>query len=563
MADVIFEFAEKSKKLDNIIKNAFSIMNGNETYKSIIERINNDLKVKENESKLCITFVGQYSSGKSTIISALTGNDKIKIDSNISTDSTTKYPWRDVILVDTPGLYTHHPEHDNITEDAIKQADILVYCLTYSLFDLLLLKDFQKLAYERGYAGKMFLIINKMDGEYGKHSELVKNYKKTLIKDLGEDNLKKFPLCFITAQWQRDSDPDVRKESHFDDFITQLNNFINKNGQMNKLLGSANIFIDNIQQGIIENNDSENKIYFQIIDRVEKQFKKQERECDSFFISLMDELRSKIINAGFRLLNMEPKNKTEAEENCRKIESELELYCNSAVKELEEKFSSVQEELNSALEEIAGSELVQNFYLSEQVHINDLNYGEVSKKGSVFNAEHLNSFLNSVSDGTLKIASYATGKAGAGFLLKASGASGSVIHTSVKTVGHFFGVSFKPWQAVNIAKNIGNFAKILGPLAIAATVIVEIVDAVKEKKHEQKELAQRRDLLASFSEQADSVVLQFKNQYKEYIKQTILNKMKMIKDTRDQRTRQINLTNQTAKELKTCIEEFKKIISAQ
>jgi len=565
MTSVTFDFAEKSKKLDEIKAKVFSIMERNEQYKSVKEKIQADIKEKGKENQLCLTFVGQYSSGKSTVISALTGNNNIKIDSDISTDKTTKYQWRDVVLVDTPRLYTHHPEHDSITEEAIKQTDILIYCLTYSLFDDLLLKDFIKLAYERGYAGKMFLVVNKMDGEYGNcnYKELVNNYKRSLIKDLGEDKLSKFPLSFIVAQWQRDSDPEVRKESHFDDFIVHLNEFVQKNGQMLKLLGPANIFIDNIQQSIIENNDSENREFFQILDRVDRQFNKQQRECDSFFSSLVDDLHSKIINTGYRFVNLKPESQSEVEDNCRKIESELEQYCNSASKSLEEKFESVQEELNTELQNISNSELVQNYYASQKIKINKTDNRGIVNKNDKSNIETLNSFFSTVKGSSTAIVNAATGagaKAGP-VLLTSGGAAGSDIHRGVLAVGHFFGASFKPWQAVNIAKNIGNFAKILGPIAIAASVIIDVIDLEKAKKQEKEAQEARQNALASFSEQADSVVNQFKKQYNDYKKEVIGTKRKIIKDIRDKRTMSIKLTDKTAKELKSCIDDFKRLIA--
>jgi GTPase SAR1 family protein len=560
MADISFKFAEKSRELNKVESRAFTIMEANERYKPVMQRIQADLGEKEKESKLRITFIGQYSAGKSTIISALTGNDNIKIDSNISTDSTTSYPWRDVLLVDTPGLYTEHLEHDAITEEAIKQADIVVYCLTFSLFDELLLKDFQKLAYERGYSGKMFLVVNKMNGEYGSYEELVGNYKKSLIKDLGEEKLNKFPLSFIVAQWQRESDPSIRKESHFDDFIVQLNDFISVNGQMAKLLGPANIFIDNIQQGIIENNDSENREFFLILDRVDRQFKKQERECDSFFLSLIDDLHTKIVNAGYQLANMQAESQSEAEEASRKVDVQMEQYCNSATQSLERKFESVQEELNSALKEISESELVMNYYAASEIKPGKVKSGVVFKKTNAANIELLNNIFSRAKDGAAGLANAAKGaKAGTG-LLTASGAAGAPLHQVVLNVGHFFGATFKPWQAVNIAKGIGNFAKVLGPILIAVPVVMEAVDIVMEKQQEKKEQEHRSSLLTAVSDQANSVVQEFKDQYSEYKEKAIGENLKMIKKMRDQRTRAVKLTDKTAKELKSCVEDFKRLI---
>lgn len=48
--------------------------------------------------------------------------------------------------------------------------------------------------------------------------------------------------------------------------------------------------------------------------------------------------------------------------------------------------------------------------------------------------------------------------------LKSMDVAGSGLHQTVLGVGKFIGFKFKPWQAVGIAKNIGNFAKFLGPI---------------------------------------------------------------------------------------------------
>ena len=529
MTDLSFEFAEKSEKLNKLKMKAFSILEANEQYNPVLQRIKADLNEKENEDKLRITFVGQYNAGKSTIISALTGNDNIKIDSNISTDSMTKYPWHDVLLVDTPGLGTQHPEHDAITEEAIKQADIVVYCLTSSLFDNLTLKDFQKLAYERGYFWKMFLVINKMDKERGSYENLVGNYKETLIKTIGEGRLSKFPLGFISAQWQRDSDLDIRKESHFNDFINQLNNFINVNGQMAKLMGPANIFIDNIQQGIIEKNDSENNEFYMILDRVDRKYGKQERECNFFFRSIINDLHSKIINVGYELANKKPESLSEAEEISKKAELHIEEYCNSVSLNLKEKFVSVQKELDNALLEISESDLVRNYYAVYPIKHEKIDIGSSHKKGNTVNIEILNTIFSIIRDASVE---------------KALGA------TSENII----------YQAVSISINIGKFAKVLAPMMIAAPVVVEVIDIAMEKQQEMKERERRRNVLAKVSEQADSVVRQFKDQYKKYKEQAIHEGKKTIRKVRDQRTESIKLIDNTAKKLNSCVEEFKRLI---
>jgi len=546
MAQHSFKFAEKSEELNAVKTKALAIMEANEQYKTVLQNIQNDLSEKEKtekDGKLRITFIGAYSAGKSTIISTLTGNNDIKIDSNISTTSTTTYPWQDVLLVDTPGLNTHYPEHDAETEKAIKRADIVVYCLTYSLFDDLLLKDFKNLAYERGYSGKMLLVVNKMNAEYTglSYEETVTNYKKDLAKALGKKQFTKFPLSFIAAELQSDPDSGMRKESHFDDFIVHLNDFISANGQMAKILGPANIFIDNIQQGIIENNDSENREFFQILDSVDRKFKKQERKCDSSFRSLIDKLRAKIINMAPEFVNMEHESQLDYEEHCRKVEQEMEQYCNSAVQDLENTFESVQKELNSALLKVSKGELVQNYYAACKIKPEKISSGGIIKNNTTVNVKMLNKIFSNA-----RKSSSAVKAAGEG--VKATGL--------LKSAG--FWASFKPLQA---AKGIGNFTKVLGPLMIAASLAIEVADAVHEEQREKKEQECRRNVLAEFSEQANYIVQQFEGEYRKYKEQAIGKNLKMIKEIRNQRANEVELTDKTAKELKSCIEDFKRLLS--
>lgn len=102
--------------------------------KLLLQTANNDLAQKmdaelqevSERKDLRLAFVGQYSSGKSTIISALTGNKDILIDANIATDKTTEYRWNNIILMDTPGILAGKVEkHDEITKAALKECDLI------------------------------------------------------------------------------------------------------------------------------------------------------------------------------------------------------------------------------------------------------------------------------------------------------------------------------------------------------------------------------------------------------------------------------------------------------
>ena len=88
------------------------------------------------ESPIRIAFAGQYGSGKSTLIRALTGRHDIQVGAGITTDRVHDYRWNGIIITDTPGIHTSiRPEHDEASYRAISQADLLVFVITNELFD--------------------------------------------------------------------------------------------------------------------------------------------------------------------------------------------------------------------------------------------------------------------------------------------------------------------------------------------------------------------------------------------------------------------------------------------
>ena len=183
MNDVKFlttEYAERIERDKNELIQLFRDNNQGERADALEKQLD-DIAA---EKRIKLVFIGQYTAGKSTVISALSGINSIKIDSDISTEHPADYSWGNVILTDTPGLYTENKEHDARTIEMIKQSDLLIYCITSDLFNQYTLEDFKKWAFDYGYAGKMFLIINKMSKEAGEYEDLCESYLTTLNKAL-------------------------------------------------------------------------------------------------------------------------------------------------------------------------------------------------------------------------------------------------------------------------------------------------------------------------------------------------------------------------------------------
>lgn len=65
---------------------------------AIREKLHEELDKHRQQGFLTVAFVGQYSAGKSTIISALTGRRDLRIGADITTDKTASYDWNRIIV---------------------------------------------------------------------------------------------------------------------------------------------------------------------------------------------------------------------------------------------------------------------------------------------------------------------------------------------------------------------------------------------------------------------------------------------------------------------------------
>jgi hypothetical protein len=156
-----------------------------------------------------------------------------------ATDKTALYDWNGIKVIDTPGLFTDRADHDEITYEAIAKADLLVFCLTYMLFDTLTVENFKKLAYDKGYRWKMMLVINEMSAAGGEEDQKIASYRHSLAEALKPYALDEFPLCFIDAKDSCDGvdeDDDFLTEiSRFETFITALNHFVERRAALASL----------------------------------------------------------------------------------------------------------------------------------------------------------------------------------------------------------------------------------------------------------------------------------------------------------------------------------------
>lgn len=509
-----FEMAEMANKVTHAKHEIIQLYKAND-YNEDAEELMNDLERSSSNDTIRIVFIGQYDAGKSTIISALTGDKEIVIDSDVATKETKDYKWDGVIVTDTPGLYTENIEHDQKTIETIKQADLLVYCITSDLFNQYTLEDFKNWAFTLNYSGKMFLVINKMLKEAGPSYELLQNtYTDTINLSLQPHSINEFSHSFIDAEDYRNgikkNNTELVDLSHFESFISALNRFVNQKGMLGKFDKPISIMkssIDKVTQRIM--NDDSQRAFTALLSRIERKIDQQRNKVSLNAKDIVKHNLKPIIDMGYdlsRTIGIEDNAYSEDDVNglikscCQKANEDILSLCNSAV-----------EDLNTEIDEVLGSDTANYFFNSIG--------GTYTEKRSLFESKEtkitrsqFNAIKRTIETVAGKTISMSTKEGSVGIFIKASEAAGSQVHKAIYTIGKSIGYNFKPWQAANITKNIGNIAKFMGPLLSIASILFDLKEYVDENEKTKAIQKAQIECRQEFIDIASDLELQYNNE---------------------------------------------------
>ena len=516
----------------------------NKTRKLLVTTENQDLASKldaeldsaDDRKKLTIAFVGQYNSGKSTIISAMTGNKHIKIDGNVATDTVSKYDWHDIILMDTPGILAGKVEtHDEATKEALKESDLIFYVLTSQLFDDVIFNNFIDLAYNQHLADKMFIVINKMGMESGEFDQLVKNYTISLQKTFSERgySVDEFPIAFIDANDYMDgvkeNDDEFIKLSHFERFIDMLNTFVSQKGLIKKQFDTPvrilHSYLKDIEVSAVD------KTLCDFYNQFEQKLTSSQKEIKRDVRQILDTYNASSMNEVINLSNeIGVENIGESEWNQKQVnlDNNLKKMIADTSTEIETAINKVYERLLEEMSEFSEKDALVQYADSIDDKINSPSISIEEKKSLT---KQKNS-LELLRKGGERVSGMAPG---VGDLLGGiSGASGSQLHQIVLDVGHFFGKSFKPWQAVRWASNIAKFAKFGIPVLTAG---IDIWMQCREDKKENERLQQIKAAKSQFVTAYQSEINKVNKQFEQCLN-TILenyaNKRNEINQSKDE-----------------------------
>jgi hypothetical protein len=533
-------------------------------------------EISPGQDKMPITlaFVGQYNAGKSTLIKGLTQNAKITIDADVCTDEVTAYDWGGLRVIDTPGIHAGFPVHDDLTEQQVSRSHLLVFVITGELFGLDMAKYFRDIAFEKGYASKLMLVVNKMDNDPGTADDKRADIERvtTPLK------LEEFRTVFVSGEVYLDAlaekdsaaKASLIDESGMPGLMAGLDAFAKDCGLLGSLtaplFGAKSIAIQAV--GICSVDRPEERAAIELLGRRARILRESRFRLSSRVKELLDTALADLSLIGDAAAGQITPAKEEEviKSEINKAEKNARERVDKLKKEITTAIGTEQATLESELSRLAEGDLATMLRKETGVPA-QLETGAEFKGASIGGADSsmadrlrkTGQIAKGVGDWMVRVSQGSKGISGWG---KAA-AAGSDAHKVIYDLGKLFGYSFKPWEAAGYAAKIAKIGKILGPIAAILQVVGQVLEEKMEDEERAKFQSARTDTRAIFRDGAGAVRQQFLAQFEVFLND-FYGKMQSETDrlaedmssARSQRNRESSEFEMVAKDASTLIEEI-------
>ena len=471
-----------------------------------------------------VVFAGQYSAGKSSILKAMTEED-IEIGADITTQKVQQLDWNGIKVVDTPGVHTEiRPDHDEITYEAISKADLLVFVITNELFDSHIAKHFRTLAIDKEKAHEMLLVVNKMqrcaEGNTPEVQEVIREDLRKVLVPFTPEQLR---ISFVDAESELEAraeqDEELRRifqrRSGFDAFIDNLNAFVREKGLVARYTTSLYTLEQVLHEALAtEASDDPD------VDALQELLTQQRRASVESKVRLSQSVESKVIQTTSKIWQEGHKvaDLIRGDADPKAVNREL-VAARKRVQEHVDALSGFIREtvedhirdLTMREDQIAERELVKELIprLTERVQGDPKTLSKAKQGADV--THRLGQFL----------IEHSFNPADGASLVKLSQYSGTQTHSMVKDIGHFFGKSFKPWEAVKWTRIIANASRVLSVAGVVLNLVLQIKEDADAAKLERDLRESRAAVRAGFGEVAHALELHYDEATNTYVAETI------------------------------------------
>jgi len=467
---------------------------------------------RNRSEKIKIVVCGEYSAGKSSLIKALTGCS-VKCGEGQVTAKAEDFVYENMIITDTPGIKAgsvDHADHDDKAYAAISAADLVLYVTGNTLFDDTLFKDFLRLAFDKGKADDMMLIVNKMECEANGNTP---DSQKIKERDINEwlapqgKTARDFRTTYISVK-------------HWEAYLE------NPEGKMEQLIYKRQSGIDLLKEGIARfaserglagKETSSFNVIEHFLLKAEELASKKSPEVDAA-ISLQKDKRRELDEV-VRALNEVRRNNGEHVALAISQKRDALIGQLPTLKSLDDFKAStdkiacqIEESIKSSIDEMAkgltdkckkGAGKIEGLDASVYARRIREAFKDTKEIGS----------SSSMASGGKKAGEYFSK---AGKTLNAASApkeglkglrafGGTSARDAIVKVGHWLGHTFKPYEALKWAKGINVAGKALGVLGILIEPAAEYFDERNEDKREKALEALKAQIVSAFDDVAQSV----------------------------------------------------------
>ena len=524
MDDLKFKVAEEKSTI--LFKNIFHSLREiqNNEIITIVDEFKNRLSGLKQKIKLEIAFVGQYSSGKSTIISAISGNKDIKIGQDITTDSPEAYTWGKLLLVDTPGIYAGRPEHDKVSIEYMNKADLLVYVITSQGFTSETAENFRQLAFVENRIDKIMLVINK--SSQGDKDVSLNNWISDALKVTEPKTANDLFLSVIDAKDYLESfdidDQNDKNElirySGFNNFLKNINEFISHRGILGRLITPLNLVQDYLNRIVnqITAGNEDTKNLLELLHRTRFRLVESRINITNVVNAHIDSLVSSIKKEGNKIANLIEKGGDKeilASESKSSIEY-LRTLTDDINKKIEHSIESAFSQLKVEFDILMESEFYKTLIKQESIRVNfntDIEINGIDRTKVESGVDILNN-VSRLAEG-FAINKDAISAGAKGYKI----ASGSDAHKVIYNVGKFFGHNFKPYEAVKYADKVAKVGSIVGKVAVVLPFLVAGYEEYAESKYAEKIKEERQNVRQAYDEIANNIKASFQKQFDKFV----------------------------------------------
>jgi small GTP-binding protein len=465
-----------------------------------------------------LVFTGQYSSGKSTLIEALTDRAfGVAIGPGVTTDEATEYDWDgDVILVDTPGVHAGRPHHDERAEQALQSADLVLFAVTVELFDDILVAHLRDVLGRLGKTRQTLIVVTKA----GTMPPPAPGVREAAINEaLGP--FDQVPWVECDAQYYLDglelADSDRTDATAFiaasglANVASLINHFASQQGELGRLSQPLQLLLAiSLEASAALTDDPNEQAALKVLARQRSALSKKRIHLESLLGARSAQFRADAVRGATRFAD-----------SIERDEQAGPAALTDAV--LDGHMATLNGSLGAALERFEDAvrhvlEVQFDDLASEVLEIESSPYGRVAVQLGELEPEGFEGRDVAVSPGSAPLP---PPPSWAGDLTKylkrfrkfwgagdgAKAAAGSNGHKVVLKVGHAFGKKFKPWQAVNAANKIGKIARVGGTvIAVGLEAYGVLVDERAAVKAEHARAERRRSITQEILGQADGIL---------------------------------------------------------